>query len=58
MLCHLKTWHRTALNFSSLCRAETAQRQIRRYAETCERLLAELMPVTHEAFAAAGWVAP
>ena len=49
---------RALMNFVSLRAAETAQREIRRYAEACERLLAEHMPVTHEAFVAAGRVAP
>jgi thymidylate synthase (FAD) len=49
---------RALMNFLSLRNAETAQREIRRYAEACERFLAELMPVTYEAFVAAGRVAP
>jgi thymidylate synthase (FAD) len=49
---------RSLMNFLSLRNAETAQREIRRYAEACERFLAERMPVTHEAFVAAGRVAP
>jgi thymidylate synthase (FAD) len=49
---------RSLMNFVSLRAAETAQREIRRYADACERFLAELMPVTYEAFVAAGRVAP
>src|SRR4051795_12807237 len=49
---------RALMNFVSLRAAETAQREIRRYAEACERFLAEQMPVTHAAFVAGGRVAP
>jgi thymidylate synthase (FAD) len=49
---------RALMNFVSLRAAETAQREIRRYAEAVERLFAEQMPVTHAAFVAAGRVAP
>src|SRR3954464_1604574 len=49
---------RSLMNFVSLRAAETAQREIRRYAEACERFLAERMPVTHAAFVANGRVAP
>jgi thymidylate synthase (FAD) len=49
---------RALMNFVSLRAAETAQREIRRYAEACERFFAELMPVTYEAFVASGRVAP
>ena len=49
---------RSLMNFVSLRAAETAQREIRRYADACERFLAEKMPVTHGAFVAAGRVAP
>ncbi len=49
---------RSLMNFVSLRAAETAQREIRRYADACERFLAEAMPVTHGAFVAAGRVAP
>ena len=49
---------RSLMNFVSLRAAETAQREIRRYAEACERFLAELMPVTYDAFVAANRVAP
>jgi thymidylate synthase (FAD) len=49
---------RALMNFVSLRAAETAQREIRRYAEACEQFLAEQMPVTHAAFVASGRVAP
>jgi len=49
---------RSLMNFVSLRAAETAQREIRRYAEACETFLAEQMPVTHAAFVAAGRTAP
>ena len=49
---------RSLMNFVSLRAAETAQREIRRYAEACETFLAAKMPVTHAAFVAAGRVAP
>jgi thymidylate synthase (FAD) len=49
---------RALMNFLSLRNAETAQREIRRYADACERFFAERMPVTYEAFVAAGRVAP
>jgi thymidylate synthase (FAD) len=49
---------RALMNFVSLRAAETAQREIRRYAEACERFFAERMPVTHAAFVSAGRVAP
>ena len=49
---------RSLMNFVSLRAAETAQREIRRYAEACERFLEQLMPVTHAAFVASGRVAP
>jgi thymidylate synthase (FAD) len=49
---------RALMNFLSLRNAESAQREIRRYAEACESFLAELMPVTYEAFVASGRVAP
>ncbi len=49
---------RALMNFVSLRAAETAQREIRRYAEACESFLAEKMPVTHASFLAAGRVAP
>jgi thymidylate synthase (FAD) len=49
---------RWLMNFVSLRNAETAQREIRRYAEACERFLEEKMPVTYAAFVAAGRIAP
>jgi thymidylate synthase (FAD) len=49
---------RSLMNFVSLRAAETAQREIRRYAEACEHFLAERMPVTHAAFVASGRIAP
>jgi thymidylate synthase (FAD) len=49
---------RSLMNFVSLRAAETAQREIRRYAEACERFLAEEMPVTYQAFVDADRVAP
>jgi thymidylate synthase (FAD) len=49
---------RSLMNFVSLRAAETAQREIRRYAEAVERFLAEQMPVTHAAFVANNRVAP
>jgi thymidylate synthase (FAD) len=49
---------RSLMNFVSLRAAETAQREIRRYAEACESFLAERMPVTYDAFVAADRVAP
>src|SRR3954466_14705377 len=49
---------RSLMNFVSLRAAETAQREIRRYADACERFLAERMPVTHATFVENGRVAP
>ncbi|HEX2505911.1 MAG TPA: FAD-dependent thymidylate synthase [Gaiellaceae bacterium] len=49
---------RALMNFVSLRAADTAQREIRRYAQACERFLAELMPVTYDAFVQSGRVAP
>jgi thymidylate synthase (FAD) len=49
---------RSLMNFISLRAAETAQREIRRYAEACERFFAEKMPVTHAAFVDSDRVAP
>jgi thymidylate synthase (FAD) len=49
---------RALMNFVSLRAHETAQREIRRYAEAVETFLAEKMPVTHAAFVAAGRIAP
>jgi len=49
---------RSLMNFVSLRAAETAQREIRRYAEAVELFFAERMPVTHAAFVASGRIAP
>ena len=49
---------RSLMNFVSLRAAETAQREIRRYADACEQFFADRMPVTHAAFVDAGRVAP
>ena len=49
---------RALMNFVSLRNAESAQREIRRYAEAVEQFFAERMPVTHGAFVACGRVAP
>jgi thymidylate synthase (FAD) len=49
---------RSLMNFVSLRAADTAQREIRRYAEAVETFLAREMPITHEAFVANGRVAP
>ena len=49
---------RSLMNFVSLRAAETAQREIRRYAEAVERFLEQHMPVTYAAFVANGRVAP
>jgi thymidylate synthase (FAD) len=49
---------RALMNFLSLRNSETAQREIRRYAEACEQFFAERMPITYEAFVAAGRVGP
>jgi thymidylate synthase (FAD) len=49
---------RSLMNFLSLRNAEAAQREIRRYAEACERFLEEKMPVTYAAFVANHRTAP
>ena len=49
---------RSLMNFLSLRNSETAQREIRRYAEACERFLEEKMPVTYAAFVANDRTAP
>jgi thymidylate synthase (FAD) len=49
---------RALMNFLSLRNSESAQREIRRYAEACETFLAEKMPVTYTAFVANDRVAP
>jgi thymidylate synthase (FAD) len=49
---------RSLMNFLSLRNAETAQREIRRYAQACERFLEEKMPITYSAFVANQRIAP
>ena len=49
---------RALMNFLSLRNSETAQREIRRYAEACETFLAEKMPITYETFVANDRTAP
>jgi thymidylate synthase (FAD) len=49
---------RSLMNFVSLRAADTAQREIRRYADAVERFFEERMPITYEAFVANGRVAP
>jgi thymidylate synthase (FAD) len=49
---------RALMNFVSLRAADSAQREIRRYADAVEHFLAQQMPVTYEAFVANGRVAP
>ncbi len=49
---------RALMNFVTLRAHETAQREIRRYAEAVETFFAEKMPVTHAAFVANDRVAP
>ena len=49
---------RSLMNFVSLRAAETAQREIRRYAEAVEELFSRHMPVTHAAFVANDRLAP
>jgi thymidylate synthase (FAD) len=49
---------RALMNFVSLRAAETAQREIRSYADAVEQFFAQKMPVTHAAFVAANRVAP
>jgi thymidylate synthase (FAD) len=49
---------RALMNFISLRSSESAQREIRRYAEACETFLAEKMPVTYAAFVANDRTAP
>jgi thymidylate synthase (FAD) len=49
---------RALMNFVSLRAAETAQREIRHYANACELFLTEKMPVTHASFVASGRIAP
>ena len=49
---------RSLMNFLSLRNSETAQREIRRYAEACERFLEDKMPVTYAAFVGNDRTAP
>jgi thymidylate synthase (FAD) len=49
---------RSLMNFVSLRASETAQREIRRYAEAVERFLEQHMPITYAAFVASGRVSP
>jgi thymidylate synthase (FAD) len=49
---------RALMNFVSLRAAETAQLEIRRYADAVEALFARHMPVTHAAFVANDRTAP
>ncbi len=49
---------RALMNFVSLRAAESAQREIRRYADACEHFLAAKMPITYEAFVANNRTAP
>jgi thymidylate synthase (FAD) len=49
---------RSLMNFVSLRASDSAQREIRRYAEACEVFLAEKMPVSHAAFVANDRTAP
>jgi thymidylate synthase (FAD) len=49
---------RSLMNFLSLRNAETAQREIRRYAQACEMFLEQKMPITYAAFVSGGRVAP
>ena len=50
--------HAPIMHFLGLRNAETAQREIRRYAEAVEELFSTRMPVTHAAFVARGRLAP
>ncbi|HYI44025.1 MAG TPA: FAD-dependent thymidylate synthase [Actinomycetota bacterium] len=49
---------RALMNFLSLRNAQTAQYEIRMYADAVERLFAQQMPVTHQCFIEFGRVAP
>ena len=49
---------RSLMHFCSLRNHESAQFEIRAYADAAESFLAKLMPVTHAAFVAAGRTAP
>src|SRR5204862_407734 len=50
--------HGTPFEHNSFRAAETAQREIRRYADAVEQFFAAEMPVTHAAFVAADRTAP
>ena len=49
---------RALMNFLSLRNAQTAQYEIRMYADAVERLFAQQMPITHQCFIEFGRVAP
>jgi thymidylate synthase (FAD) len=49
---------RSLMNFVSLRASESAQREIRRYAEAVERFLEQHMPITYAAFVASGRISP
>ena len=49
---------RALMNFLSLRNAETAQREIRMFAQAVEQLFAQAMPITHAAFVANDRLAP
>jgi thymidylate synthase (FAD) len=49
---------RSLMNFLSLRNAETAQREIRRFAQACETFLERHMPITYQAFLANDRTAP
>ena len=49
---------RALMNFISLRSSDSAQREIRRYAEACETFLAEKMPVTYATFVGNDRTAP
>ena len=49
---------RALMNFLSLRNAQTAQYEIRMYAEAVERLFAQQMPITHQCFIDFGRVSP
>ena len=49
---------RSLMNFLSLRNSESAQYEIRMYAEAVERLFAERMPVTHRCFVEFGRSCP
>ena len=49
---------RSLMHFCSLRNHEAAQYEIRQYAAAAESFLERLMPITHEAFVAAGRISP